>query len=170
MERLLLMDEKNYDEGLPEILRVAVRGIILLNGKFLFIGDKYGELKLPGGGQDPGETDTDTLTREVKEETGFTVIPESVRPFGYIEEKRLSTREKMVWRQISYLYFCDIGSEQTECDLSESEMNFGMHYVTCTLDEAIEANRRMLEAKDQQSWNQREYKTLLLLKEYFRKQ
>ena len=44
MERLLLLDNKNYDEDLPEILGIAVRGIIFSDGKLLMIEDKYGEL------------------------------------------------------------------------------------------------------------------------------
>ena len=73
MERLLLMDEKNYAHDLPEICRTAVRGIISLDGRLLFIKSKYGEVKLPGGGREEGESDLDTLIREVREETGFEV-------------------------------------------------------------------------------------------------
>ena len=42
MERLLLLDNINYDEDLPEILRIAVRGIIFSDRKLLMIADKYG--------------------------------------------------------------------------------------------------------------------------------
>ena len=33
MKQILVMDAKNYDESLPEIYRVAVRGIIFVDGK-----------------------------------------------------------------------------------------------------------------------------------------
>ena len=36
-----------------------------------------------------------------------------------------------------------------------------------TLDEALEKNRIMLENEGKQAWNQREYKTLQLIKDYF---
>ena len=52
-----------------EIYRVAVRGIIFIDGKLLLIEGKSGEVKLPGGGIDPGEDDYAALVREVKEET-----------------------------------------------------------------------------------------------------
>ena len=169
MQRLLLMDEQNYDDDLPEILRIAVRGIIFMEEKLLFIHDKYGELKIPGGGKEPGEDDLQTLIREVKEETGYRVIPDSVKPFGYIEEKRLSTHERAIWHQISNIYFCDVEPEQGECEYSENEKNFGMHFQMFTLDEAIERNRQMLMQQGEQAWNQREYRTLLLIKEYMEK-
>ena len=165
MKQLLIMDGKDYDESLPEIVRVAVRGIVCVDGKLLFVEDKYGVLKLPGGGQDEGESDLDTLIREVREETGYTVIPETVREFGSIEEKRKSLHEEMIWHQINRLYFCDVGREQTEFDYSLNEKAYGMHLRACTLDEAVGINRKMLETEGKHPWNQREYNTLLLIKE-----
>ena len=38
-----------------------------------------------------------------------------------------------------------------------------------TLEEALEKNRKMLSTEGKQAWNQREYKTLLLIKEYLEK-
>ena len=51
------------------------------------IENDFGEVKLPGGGIDSGEDDYKALVREVKEETGYDVILESIVPFGEIEEK-----------------------------------------------------------------------------------
>ena len=47
MERILVMDEKNYTPDLEEIYRVSVRGIIFIGGKLLMIEDAFGEVKLP---------------------------------------------------------------------------------------------------------------------------
>ncbi len=169
MKRLLLMDKQNYDDSWPEILRTAVRGIIFTGDKLLVIEDKFGEVKLPGGGQEKGEDDMQTLVREVREETGYPVIPESVRPFGYIEEKRRSFDEEKIWHQISRLYFCDIGGERTGESFTGNEQRLGMRFRTYTLDEAIEKNRKMLDIKGEQAWNRREYETLLLIKEHLEK-
>lgn len=89
MKKLLLMDEKNYGESLEEIYRVAVRSIIFKYGKLLMIESDDGELKFPGGGMEDGEDDIETLIRETLEETGFSVVPETVREFGEIEENGL---------------------------------------------------------------------------------
>ncbi|MBR4554995.1 MAG: NUDIX domain-containing protein [Ruminococcus sp.] len=167
MERLLLMDEQNYDSSLPEIKRTAVRGIVWHNGKMLFVRSMYGEVKLPGGGQEDGETDLDTLVREVREETGYEVIRESARPFGYIEEIRLSTREPMIWHQFSRLYFCEVTGEQGQTEYSEGEKKLGIRFVTMTLDEAIENNRHMLDHEGERAWNRREYNTLILIRDHY---
>lgn len=169
MEKILVMDEHNYDENLEEIYRISVRGIIFVGGKLLMIESSFGEVKLPGGGMDPGEDEYQTLVREVKEETGYDVIPESIKPFGEIEEKRLAVYEPMIWHQINRLYFCDVYAEQGECEYSENEKEEGFHQVFYTIEEALEKNERMLEKEGLQAWNQREYKTLLLIRDYLEK-
>lgn len=166
MRQLLVMDEQNYAEDFEEICRVAVRAIIIVNGKLLLIEDNFNEVKFPGGGQENGETDHQTLIRETLEETGFTVIPESIREFGEIEEKRLSVHEEKIWHQMNRYYFCDIGGQQCTCTYTENEKKYGFHPVWYTLDEAIKKNKEMLESEGRKAWNQREYNALLLIKEY----
>lgn len=165
MEKILVMDEHNYDDNLEEILRISVRGIIFVNGKLMMVENSFGEVKLPGGGMEPGEEDYQVLLREVKEETGYNVIPESIKSFGEIEEKRLSVHEPMIWHQINRLYVCDVYPEQGQCAYTDIEKKHGFRLVFYTIEEALEKNRRMLEKEGQQAWNQREYNTLLLIKD-----
>lgn len=169
MERILVIDEHNYDDNLEEIYRVSVRGIIFVAGKLLMIESSFGEVKLPGGGMEPGEDDYQVLIREVKEETGYDVIPESIKPFGEIEEKRLSVHEPMIWHQINRLYLCDVYPRQGQCEYSENEKKYGFHQVFHTIEEALKKNERMLGKEGEQAWNQREYRTLLLIQDYFDK-
>lgn len=166
MQKLLVMDEHNYDPALPEILRIAVRGIISIEGKLLLIENAFGETKLPGGGIEPGETDQQALIREVKEETGYSVLPDTIVPFGEIEEKRLSTHEPMIWHQYSRLYWCSVGPQQGSCRYTANEQRYGFHQVLYTVDEALALNRQMLDREGLQAWNQREYNTLLLIREH----
>ncbi len=169
MERLFLLDGENYADDMPEIVRIAVRGIIFVGEKLLLIEDNKKEVKLPGGGREEGETDIDTLIREVREETGCTVIPETVRPFGYIEEKRKSFHENRIWHQFSRLYFCDVTGERCGTEYSENEKKHGMRLRMYTIDEAIAKNRAMLNNIGELAWNQREYRTLLLIKVHMEK-
>ena len=166
MKKILVMDEKNYDASLKEIDRVAVRGIIFLEGKLLLIASGFGEVKFPGGGQEEGEDDFQTLIRETLEETGYHVIPESIHAFGEVEEKRLSVHEPMIWHQINRYYFCDVKEMQEECSYTENENKYGFHQVLYTLDEALGINREMLECEGKHPWNQREYKVLQMLKKH----
>ena len=166
MRQLLVMDAKNYDDSMEEILRVAVRAIIFAEGRLLLIeAEKFREVKFPGGGMEPGETEEDTLIRETLEETGYHVIPESIRPFGEVEEKRLSTHEPMIWHQINRYYFCEIEEGQEECNYTENEKKYGFRQVWYTLDEAIKKNEEMLAEEGELPWNQREYRVLKMLKE-----
>lgn len=169
MKKILVMDAKNYDTTLSEIYRVAVRGIIVVNGKLLLIRSKFGEVKFPGGGQENGENDFDTLIRETLEETGYQVITDSIREFGEIEEKRLSTDEPMIWHQINRYYFCDVEKNKEECHYSENEIKYGFQQVWYSLDEAIQLNQDMLNKEGVLAWNQREFNVLKLLKEFIYK-
>lgn len=168
MKKLLILDAKNYPPDMEEIYRVAVRGIIFIDGKLLMIENSFGEAKLPGGGIEGDEDDYLALIREVKEETGYDVIPESIVPFGEVEEKRLSVKDPMIWHQISRLYFCEVREEQGACEYSESEKKYGFRQVLYTLEEALEKNHAMLEREGKQAWNQREYETLQLIKNHIR--
>lgn len=164
MKNLLLIDEKNYDESLEEIYRAAVRSIILRDGKLLMIESDDGELKFPGGGMEEGEDEIQTLIRETLEETGFSVIPETIREFGEIEEKRLALYENKIWHQINRYYFCEVDEKQSACGYSESERKRGFKQVWRTVDEAI----GLYEKNFEQAWKEREYNVLKLIKEYLK--
>lgn len=166
MKTLFDLDAKNYDDSMEEICRTAVRGVIFLNGKLLMIESELGELKLPGGGIDGEEDDNEALCREVKEETGYSVLRSSIVPFGKIEEKRLSYDEPKIWHQRNRLYFCDVDQEKGECSYTENEKKYGFHQVLYTIDEAIEKIKMVCMKKDIHPFTQREYKTLLALKEH----
>ena len=87
MRILHFLDSKDYDESLPRTVRNAVRAIILSGGNLVLIkSDRFGEYKFPGGGAKPGETHSETLIRETREETGLTVIPPSIKVYGMTRE------------------------------------------------------------------------------------
>lgn len=165
MKTLLVMDERNYPPDMAEIRRTAVRGIIFVDGRLLLIQSAFGELKFPGGGQEPGESDEETLIREALEETGYHVIPSSIRPFGEVEEKRLSTHEPMIWHQFNRYYFCEIEGSQEACRYTDNEKKYGFRQVWHSLEDAIRINGEMIRAEGEQPWNRREYTVLTMLQE-----
>lgn len=91
-------------------VRTAAKAIIIRDGKLLLLrcrdelGDWYG---LPGGGQEPGETLSDALLRECREEIGADVVVERLlfvrdhiaanHEFSYLEEAT---------HQVEHLFEC----------------------------------------------------------------
>ncbi len=169
MDNYVLMDAGNYSDDMPLLHREAVRGIIFLGEKMLLVETDQEEVKLPGGGIEQGENDEEALVREVMEETGRRVIVSSIKPFLTIEEKRASIKEYALYNQISRLYFCEVDDSQGETHYSPGEIRHHLHAVQMTLDEAIAANEKMLANEGVKPWNQREYKTLLLIRDFLRK-
>lgn len=58
---------------------------------------------LPGGKRDPGETDIDTLLREVEEELSVRIKPETVSHFGTFEAGAHGKSEGVVVRMACYM-------------------------------------------------------------------
>ncbi|MGR3783782.1 MAG: NUDIX domain-containing protein [Albimonas sp.] len=62
---------------------------------------------LPGGGVDPGESPLRALTREVYEETGYSVQP--LRRLGAFQQYRWMPDYQMWARKICHIYLCRAG-------------------------------------------------------------
>ena len=140
MRELFVIDRKNYTEGGTVGRRPSVRGIIIRDGKIAVMHSlKFDYCKLPGGGVEAGESYPDTLVREVREESGLIVIPESVREFGYvlrIEKGKVDD----VFIQENFYYLCDAEPEPAaqELDDYEADERFVLEFMTP--DQAIEIN------------------------------
>lgn len=78
-----------------------------------------------------GETQEKTLIREVREETGLVVIPESIREYGMVHRIQKGIIED-IFVQDNYYYFC-IAEEKAEAqklDDYEDEEEYKLEYVT----------------------------------------
>ena len=85
MRELFRMDRQNYNPEGKVYRRPSARAIILKDGKVLLnYVSKYNCYEFPGGGIEAGETPECAVQREVAEETGRIVVPESVREFGIV--------------------------------------------------------------------------------------
>ena len=91
MRALFDIDTKDYDPKGPAFVRPSVRGIILRDGKVAMVHSlKYDYYKFPGGGIEAGETRPQALIREVLEESGLQVRPESIREYGLVHRVQKS--------------------------------------------------------------------------------
>lgn len=134
MERLFVIDLKDYDERLPHSVRHSVRAVIIKNGKLAMVySERNRYYCLPGGGVEEGETYAAALIREVREETGLAVKPETIGELGYAVTLRKSRMiENHVFEQVNLYYFCDtedIAGEQA-LEGYEAEEGYVLRFVT----------------------------------------
>lgn len=163
MQTILVLDEKNYTEDMPTIERVGVRAIIRKNGLFAMQKSSAGEYKIPGGGVDDGETLEEALIREVQEETGLVVKPQSIKEIGEILEIRqdiFESDKKFVSHSLHFS--CEVEDNIVETAMTESEKQKGFHLAWADIDTVIAANEALMK----ENWQFRDVKFLKWLKEH----
>ena len=141
MRQLFEIDLKDYEPSAPVFVRPSVRGIVIRDGKAGLVRSlKYNYYKFPGGGMESGEEQTETLIREVREESGLIVIPESIREYGMVHRVQKGKYGNTLV-QDNYYYFCDTYNEPTSQRLDdyEAEAEFVLEFVDPV--EAMHVNR-----------------------------
>ena len=107
MKRLFTIDLQDYNPEWPHSTRPSVRAIIFRDGKLALVHNgKFDYYMFPGGGIEEGESHEEALIREVKEESGLVVIPESIKEYG--SALRLSASqyfENTVFEQENFLLY-----------------------------------------------------------------
>lgn len=140
MRNLFTIDTHDYDPNGKACIRPSVRGIIIQGGKILMVHSiKYDYYKFPGGGIEPGETLEAALYREVAEESGMAVLPESVREYGLVHRIQKGERED-VFIQDNYYYLCNVSKTVGQhLDDYEAEERFTPEFVDP--EQAVHTNR-----------------------------
>lgn len=142
MKQLFSIDLKDYNEGDSVFKRPSARAVILKDGKISLVYSKKEKYyKFPGGGINGDEDKISALIREVKEEVGLTVIPESIREFGSVMRRQKSDRTPhTIFEQENFYYFCDVENKILEQNLDAYEKEAEFTLRTVSLDEAIKTN------------------------------
>lgn len=157
---VLRIDHDPVPAGTDFLDRVAVRAVISREGHLLMIrSGQEGDVKFPGGGVEPGETDAEALVREVAEECGRTVSGVGGVALVVVEH-RLAREPGAVFRMTSRYHPCEVGDHVRAQRLDAYERDLGFHPVWITPGEALAVNRAILAGGAAQTWVARETQVL----------
>ncbi len=133
MRLLFEMDMKDYADCTHSFVRNSARSIVIENGKAAMIHSvKYDYYKFPGGGIEDGESQTDAMIRETREESGLIVIPESVVEYGYVHRiQRSDMDETECFIQDNFYYLCKVRKDVVaqRLDDYEAQEDYTLEYV-----------------------------------------
>jgi len=148
--------------GGPVKTRLAVRGLIARNGRFLMVHSAVGDWKFPGGGLEARETDDDALAREIREETGYAAR----RPFRWAGRavERAEGREVRgsLFEMESRYYWAAVEDTPGALSLDHYEKALGFRPGWITAADALATNRTLAASgrKDIPPWLTREIRVL----------
>ena len=142
MRTLFEIDTKDYDIAKAPKIRPSVRAIIVRDGEVAMVhSGLYNYYKFPGGGIEPSESHEDALIREAREETGLSVVRETIREFGRVFRiQRCDSDDARPFIQENFYYLCECDEQGEQClDEYESRERFTLNYVDART--AIATNR-----------------------------
>lgn len=127
MRDLFEIDMKDYNPEGKIFKRPSARAVIFKEGKVLLIySSKYDYYKFPGGGIEKGESHQEALVREVKEESGYQIIPDSIEEYGRVlRRQKDSYDENCIFEQENFYYFCEVEEQKGEIRLDAYEKEEG---------------------------------------------
>lgn len=130
LKDLFSLDMKDYDPEGNVFSRPSVRAVIHRNGKVLLVySKKYNYYKFPGGGIEDGETKEEALIREVREETGYSIISRSIEEYGKVLRRQKDSKGEGIFEQENFYYFCDIEETKSAQKLDDYELEEGFSAV-----------------------------------------
>ena len=165
MRLLFNMDKKDYADCTHLFSRHSARSIVIRNGKIAMIhSQKYHYYIFPGGGIEEGEDPIGAMIRETREEAGLTVIPETVREYGYVHRIQKSDCDPAeCFVQDNFYYFCDVSEELSSQNLDDYEAEESYRLAFVDPEEAIKANRSVKESPYNPMMFEREARVLEML-------
>ena len=163
MRLLFTIDTRDYEKNGSVFVRNSARSIILRDGCVAMVYSKrYRYYKFPGGGIEPGETPEEALIRETLEETGLSVLPDSIREYGYVHRVQKGQKEA-VFVQDNYYYFCAVEPHISQQRLEGYEAQEGFELEFVPPQKAISENRGVDHGERDRVMIERDSRVLALL-------
>lgn len=134
-----------FDEAIDkDRFRHTVKGIAIKDGKILMIRSNRGDFTFPGGRLEKGESHTEGLKREMKEETGYDCLAIN----KYMGKTLLRKVDKYdadkMYELMAFYYCCELSDEQEGLALCENEMRRELQPVWVSLPDVISNNAQYL--------------------------
>lgn len=132
MRIIYTIDKKDYDPTAEPFYRPSAKAIIRKDDKIVLLYSRtFDFYEFPGGGIENGETKRQALIREINEETGLSILYESIRPFGCVRRKQKGRFEPL-FIQDNFFYFCETANtiENPRFTPSELQADFITQYIT----------------------------------------
>ncbi|MEP7137308.1 MAG: NUDIX domain-containing protein [Chloroflexota bacterium] len=164
-----ILTEIHRSEGInihgKTIYRTAVRGVILRERDLLMVlSSAVGDYKFPGGGVDEGESYEHALRREVQEECGV-LLKQVGDEIGAVLEYNFSKEPDYdLFKMTSHYYYCAVQGDFGAQKLDDYERELGFMPVWIDIDQAVQENKRLLNALTPPAWLRREIYMLEYLK------
>jgi 8-oxo-dGTP diphosphatase len=113
-------------------IRNSAKAIVIDEGRILLnrCTSRFGEYyALPGGGQNPGETLTEAVTRELLEETGYRIKP--MRLAGIYERisERPGDEGQRQCHKIYFVFLCRLASIEAAAPTEHDRFQIGLEWV-----------------------------------------
>jgi len=144
---MYLCEKEIFDKDGKILKKSSHRAIIFKEDRLLmaYVG-KYQDYRFPGGKLDPGESIETGLAREVLEETGASVT--SILPYANIITRNVERiRSDYDFFELdTYYYICEIEDELTSLNLDENEVNDQFDIAWITVEDALEANNKVMKS------------------------
>ena len=165
MRLLFEMDAGDHALCTRSFVRNSARGIMIRDGKVAMIHSlKYNYYKFPGGGMEAGEGPVEALIREVREEAGLVIIPETIREYGCVHRVQKSDSDETErFVQDNYYYLCraDERPVPQSLDAYEAGEGYTLEYVDASA--AVEKNRSVTGSPYNRMMFEREARVLEML-------
>ncbi|NLG02558.1 MAG: NUDIX domain-containing protein [Clostridia bacterium] len=144
MKQLFMIDMHNYQDCTKVFECYHSRAVICVDGQYAMQISSIGEYRFPGGRLEEGESPRQALIREVKEETGLLVCPDSIQEIGEVVELRkdpFASDTKYICH--NYYYKCKVKEETGDPCLSEKEKRMGLRLTWGSITDMIQKNRNL---------------------------